>query len=123
VRLRVEEHLGVAHPLRGRPAQVSQAELVEVAFGHEHGARAVIDVEERLQVAEAVGEAHALDVGVRQGDVVAPGHLEHELGLQRPLNVDVQLRLGDGPGEGEGIGWRVGHPAIRLRRSAGAGAF
>ena len=55
----------------------------------------VVDVEERLQVGEHVGaRCTASDVGVRQRDAVAPGELEHQLGLERALDVEVQLGLG-----------------------------
>ena len=54
VRLRVEEDLGMTHPLGGGPRQVGPGQVVEILLFHEHPAARVIDVEERLKIAEHV---------------------------------------------------------------------
>ncbi len=94
VRLRVEEDLGVTHALPGRPGEIGAREVVEVLLGPEHRAVGVVDVEERLEVLEAVGAAQCVHVGVRQVHLVACRHLEHQFGLERPLHVHVELGLG-----------------------------
>src|SRR5215207_10024832 len=93
VGLWVEEHFGTAHVLgRGFP-QVGPCQIVEVLFVEEHLGRFVINVQKGLEVAEVVGAAHLLRRGVPESDPVALGEREHQLRLQRTLDMDVQLRL------------------------------
>jgi hypothetical protein len=93
VGLWVEEHFGTAHVLgRGFP-QVGPCQIVEVLFVEEHLGRFVINVQKGLEVAEVVGPAHLLRRGVPESDPVALGEREHQLRLQRTLDMDVQLRL------------------------------
>ena len=94
VGLRIEEDLRVAHALVRRAPQVRRREVGEVLLGHEHGAARVVQVEERLEIVEHVRRAHRLDVRVRQRDAVARRELEHQLRLERALDVQVQLGLG-----------------------------
>ena len=98
VLLRVEEHLRPHHAVRASPGQVGRREVVEVLRGAEHRHAGVVEVEERLQVAEGVGALQRRDVGERQPDAVARRELEGELRLERALDVDVQLGLGQ-PGD------------------------
>jgi hypothetical protein len=53
----------------------------------------VIDIQKRPQVAEPVGAPDRLRVSVREPDAVAPSELEHQLRLERPLDMQVQLGL------------------------------
>jgi hypothetical protein len=87
--LRVEEDLGMPHAVRARPLEVGTRQVAEVALGLQHGHALVVDVEERLQVAERVGRAQLLDAREAQRDAVARGQLEHQLGLERALDVEV----------------------------------
>ena len=52
MRLRVEEDLDVTNALLARTGEIGGGEIVEIAFVDEDRARPVIDVQERLQVAE-----------------------------------------------------------------------
>ena len=94
VGLGVEEDLGMHDTLPGGPLEVGHGEVVEVELGDQDGAALVVDVEERLQIAEDVGPADTPHVGVGQGDTVADGQFEQQLRLQRPLDVDVEFGLG-----------------------------
>ena len=94
--LRVEEDLAVDDVVARGALEVRPGHGVEVALGDQHAGARVVDVQEALQVAERVGLAQRLDVGVGQLDAVAGGQLEDQLGLQRSLDVDVQLGLGRG---------------------------
>ncbi len=108
VRLRVEEDLGVTHALTGCPGQIGVREVVEVLLRPEHRAVRVVDVEERLQVFEAVGATECVHVGVGQVDLVAGGQFERQFRLEGPFDVHVQLGLGQSPHE---CG-RLGHGRI-----------
>src|SRR5438445_12340222 len=66
VGLWIEEDLGVAHALGGGPHQVRPGQVVEILFLQEHSAARVIDVEERLQIAEHVRPSNVLERSVRQ---------------------------------------------------------
>jgi hypothetical protein len=89
VRLRVEEDLGVPDALPGRTVQVPSSEVVEVLLGDEGTTPRVVDVEEGLEVVEHVRGAHRLDIGIWQLDPVPLREPEHELGLERALDVEV----------------------------------
>src|SRR2546428_13842578 len=90
--LGIEEDLGVAHALAAGPGQVGPGQVIEVLFLAQYAAARVIDVEEGLQVAKNVGPANLLDGGIRQVNVVASSKLEHQIGLDGAL--DVQMKLG-----------------------------
>src|SRR5438128_3799084 len=94
VGLRIEEDLRVAHALGGGPRQVGPGQIVEILFRQKHAAASVVDVEERLEIAEDVGAADLLDGGIGQLDTVAPRQLEHQLGLECAFDVQVQFGLG-----------------------------
>ncbi len=118
VHLRVEEHLDPRHPVRPRPGEVGRGEIGEVLRRAQHGHALVVQAEERAQVAERVRAPQRLDVPVRERHAVARGELERELGLERPLDVQVELGLGQGDdlraGDGHGDGCLSGRvPGIR----------
>ena len=64
--LRVEEDLDVTNALASCTRQVGRGELVEIPFVDEHRACPVVDVQERLQVAEPVGAPDRIRVGIRE---------------------------------------------------------
>ena len=96
VGLRVEEDLGVAHVVGAGAREVGGGEVVEVLLLEEHARSRVVDVEEVLEVREGIGGPHLLDGAVGQPDPVALRDGEHELGLERALDVQVELGLRKG---------------------------
>ncbi len=96
VGLRVEEGFGVDHVLGLAALQVGPGQVVEVLLGAQHVGALVIQVEELLQVVEGIGTAQGLHIGPGQGDLVALGQGEQQLGLQRAFQVQVQFGLGQG---------------------------
>ena len=93
VRLRVEEDLGVDHVVGGRAFEVGERHVGEVALVQQHAGAGVVDVEEALQIGEGIGGAQGLDVRIGERDAVALRQREDQLGLERALDVDVQLGL------------------------------
>ena len=93
VRLRVEEDLRPPHPGRGGPGQVGAGQVVEVLLGAQHQHARVVQIEKRLQAAEAVPGPQLADVRSRQRHPVACGEPHEQLGLKRAL--DVKMKLGD----------------------------
>ena len=93
VRLRIEEDLGVAHAVGVRPLEVRPGEIVEVLLAEQDLGAFVVDVEEGLQAGELIRPADRLHRREAQPDSVALRQLEHQLGLERPFDVEVQLRL------------------------------
>ena len=92
--LGIEEDLGMTHPIVGGPVEVGGHEVVEVIRGAEDLATLVVDVEERLEVAESVGGMDLVDVLERQRQPVSGGEAKHHVRLQRALYMDMQLGLG-----------------------------
>ena len=71
VRLRVEEHLDVAHALRRGLRQVRVGKVAEVVGGHEHVHRRVVDGEEAGERVELVRRLHLGDGLLGELDAVA----------------------------------------------------
>jgi hypothetical protein len=94
VGLGVEEDLRVHDALTRSSLEVRRGEVEEVELGDQDGAALVVDVEERLEIVEDISASDALNVRVRQGDPIANGELEHQLGFQRAFDVDMELGLG-----------------------------
>ena len=93
--LRVEEDLDVTNALCAGAGQVGDRELVEIPFVDEHRARPVVDVQERLQVAEAVGAPDRLRVRVREPDAVAPASSNISSGSSVPSMCRCNSALGN----------------------------
>src|SRR5690348_102808 len=92
--LRIEEDLGMPHVLRRSLAKVSHRQVIEVLLVQQHAHTLVVEVEEVLQIGEAIGRAQRVDRREAQRDLVALGEGHHQLGLEAALDVDVQLGLG-----------------------------
>src|SRR5262249_42232674 len=60
----------------------------------ENRTRPVVDVEKRLQVGEHIRLPDRLDIRVGELDAVAPRQREHQIRLERSLDVKVKLGLG-----------------------------
>jgi hypothetical protein len=104
VGLRVEEDLGVDHPVGRGPLEVGQHQVAEVGAGAQHIGAGVIQVEEGLQAVEGVGRLQRRLVGVGQRDAVAARQRKGQPGLQAALDVDVELGLRHAEGQASGSG-------------------
>ena len=93
VGLRIEEQLRVDDVVGVRAREVRHREGVEVAAVAQDGAAGVVEVEERLEVAEGVRGADRLHRRVGQGEAMLRREGEHQLGLERALDVQVELDL------------------------------
>ena len=99
VGLRIEEDLGVPDAVGVRPLEIGPGQVVEVALDEEHLRALVVDVEKVLQPGELVGPADLAHGAEAQRHPVALRDLEHQLRLERALDVQVQLGLGKVPNE------------------------
>ena len=79
----------MAHGVGCNTLQIGQCEVVEVLFRQEHVGALVIDVEEVLQVREAVGFADLFDVLERNVGLVAACDGKHLLGLEAALKMQM----------------------------------
>ena len=94
VALRIEENLDVADIVGVGALEVGPGQVIKVLLGLEDAHPLVIDVEEILEVGEGVGRAHLLRRLERNRHPVALGEREQHLGLERALDVEVELGLG-----------------------------
>jgi len=92
--LRREEDLSVQDIVLAHAAQVGPRHVVEVALVQKHAQARVVDVEEALQVREVVGRAQRVLGREPNVDVVAACEREEQLGLERALEMHVELHLG-----------------------------
>ena len=98
--LGIEEHLGVPAAIGVEPGEIGEREILEILLGLEDVGALVADVEKVLEVGEGVGLADFLHRLERDGDLVAAAELEHLVGLERALDVEVEFGLGQAADEG-----------------------
>src|SRR5581483_11298012 len=91
VGLRVEEDLGPAYAGRRGPGQVRPGQVVEVLLELEHAQVGVVQAEEGRQAVEAVRGPQLVHVKDRHPGAVPRGQADQQLGLERALDMDVQL--------------------------------
>ncbi len=109
VRLRVEEHLGVHHVVGRGAFEIGPGHVVEILLLQQDAGAGVVDVEEALQVGERVGATQVFHARVGNRDAVALRQREDQLGLERALDVHVQLGLGHGAQQrGQAVGGNGG---------------
>jgi hypothetical protein len=77
-----------------RAGQVGRRHVVEILFLEQHAGARIVDVEERLQVAEIVGGTQRLDRVIGKGNGVSLRQCKYQFRFERSLDVDVQLGLG-----------------------------
>ncbi|GAA3353659.1 hypothetical protein GCM10020366_07730 [Saccharopolyspora gregorii] len=82
------------HALLGAAVQVGGGQVAEVGLGPQHGHVRVVDVQERLQIAEPVLRPQVGDRLVGELDAVAPRQVEDHLGFEGAFDVHVQFGLG-----------------------------
>ena len=97
VSLGIEEQLDMHGPVGGRAFQIGGGEVVEVLFGAQHVHAPVVDVQEVLQLGEAIGGPDLLHRAERDVDPVPAGQAHHQFRLERALQMKVQLGLGQRP--------------------------
>ncbi len=91
---RREGDLSVPDPLRGEPQRGLTGQQREVVAVPQHADSSQVDVDEMVEVAELVELRHAVRIGWQIVDAVATSEGEQSPRVHRPLQVDVQLHLG-----------------------------
>src|SRR6478672_112660 len=97
--LGIEEHLGVPAAIGVEPREIGEREILEILLGLEDVDALVADVEKVLEVGEGVGLADFLHRLERDDDLVPAAELEHLLGLDRALDVEVEFGFGQAADE------------------------
>src|SRR5216683_3232423 len=93
VRLWIEEDFCVTDVVGGSAPQIGHRHVVEVALLAQDGGALVVDVEKRLQIGELIRAAQRVDRWISKPLAVSLRDLEHQLRLERSLDVNVQLGL------------------------------
>ena len=91
VSLRIEKHFDMTDVVGAGALQVGPRQVEKILFAQQHRHAPVVHVEEVLKLRELVGYAQRLDRFKREADVVARRKREHELRLERSLDVNVEL--------------------------------
>jgi hypothetical protein len=99
VSLGIEEDLCATYTIGVGPFEVRGHEVVEVLLGGQNRRALIVDVEEGLQAGEVVRGSDRFNRIEWDIDPVSLGKGEHHLGLECPLNVDMELSLGKLPDE------------------------
>jgi hypothetical protein len=102
--LGIEEDFRVHAAIGMQSLEIRHRQRLEVLLRLQHVRALIVDIEKVLQVREGVRRPHFLDALERNIDLVALPQLKHQLRLQRTLDVQMQLRLGNAANEGFGYG-------------------
>src|SRR2546426_12268462 len=94
MRLWVEENFGMADVLFFCLSEVSPREVVEITIAEKHTAALVVYVQKRLEIGKFIRPPDLFRRSKRNTDVVPRGKVKHQLGLERPLEVQMQLGFG-----------------------------
>ncbi len=95
MRLWIEEDFRVADVGLDRASEVGSSQVMKIAHRAQHPGSLIVEIEKVLQVLELVRAAERFHAAVAKRHAVAGGQLEHQLGLERTLEVHVQFRLRD----------------------------
>jgi hypothetical protein len=93
----------------GAAVEIGPRQVEIVLLGLQHAHALVVEVKKFLQVFEIVCLPQVLDARVGDLDAVPARDLEHQLGLEGALDVQVQLGLGQ-------VGDQVGHRPLPVDR-------
>src|SRR5450830_514628 len=102
---KAQEQRGMHHVVGGGTLQVGPGHVVEILLFQQHAGAGVVDVEKALQIGEGIRPAQAVHIGVGQAHAIALGQGKDQLGLERALDVDVQLGLGHAAQQLGQAGW------------------
>jgi hypothetical protein len=103
----IEEDFGMADAGKAGAGKVCLGHVGEV-LGCPQGRHVrVVQVQERLEIVEAIARREVVDIGVRQGDPVALGEPEDGLGFEGAFQVEVQFGFRQRP-DGDVRGARFG---------------
>src|SRR5438067_1455634 len=94
MRLWVEENFGMPDILFSGLSEVSPREVVEIAVAQKHSAALVVNVEKRLEIGKFIRPTDLFRRPKGHIDVVPRGQFKHQLGFERPLDMQMQLGFG-----------------------------
>lgn len=77
--------------VNGELKEVGPGHIVEVVFTYKYSDALIVDIEEGLEVAKFVRFMNLFHRAEWEPESIARRELEHESGLQRTLNVDMQF--------------------------------
>src|SRR5574337_953711 len=106
VGLGIEEDFCVSNMLLHGTFKIGPGQIEEILLMKKHLDPFVIDIQERLEVVEAVRLAKLLDRGKSKGQVITPGHLTQQLRFQCALNMHMQLGF-----------WQIANKLIQVVRN------
>ena len=82
--------------------KIGPRHVKKIGLVQQHAGTRVVDVQKTLQIGERVGCSQRFHSGVGQRNAIALRQRKNQFRLQRALDVDVQLCLGNAPGQGNG---------------------
>jgi GGDEF domain-containing protein len=96
VGLRVKKQFCAHHMVGSGLFKIGHGHVIKILLVQQNAGTGVIHIQKTLQVAESIGAAQGLNVGIRQAQSIAFGQRKDQFRLERTFNVNVQLGLGHG---------------------------
>ncbi|CDI67906.1 Putative uncharacterized protein [Bifidobacterium animalis subsp. animalis IM386] len=89
--LRIEENLGVLDPIRVRPCEIGEHEILEVVLRLQRLHQRIVEIEERLQILEFILRPQVIDAPPRQCHPIAVRQRQRKLRFERSLDMQMQF--------------------------------
>jgi len=89
--LGTKKYFAMTDVLGMRCLKVGPGHIVEVVFTYKYSDALIVDIEEGLEIAKFIGFMDFFQVAEWEPRSIARRELEHEFGLQRTLNVNIQF--------------------------------
>ncbi len=84
----------MAHIVGVSALQIGHRQVKKILLVQQHRHALIIDIEKILQVRKFIGLPYLFNTGKGDRHAISLGEREHQFGLQRSFDVQVQLRLG-----------------------------
>ena len=89
--LRIEEDLRMPYPVRIRPCEIGEHEILKIVLGLQRLHQRIVELEERLQILEFILRSQAVDIRPRQCHSIAVRQRQCKLRFERSLDMQMQF--------------------------------
>ena len=94
--LRIEKYFRMHDIVFAATLKIRAGQIVKIRFMQQYAGTGIINIQKRLQIVKIISLPYRIDIFIRNRYVVALGDFKHQLRLERPFNMDVQLGFGQG---------------------------
>ena len=94
--LRIEKYFRMHDIVFTATLKIRTGQIVKIRLVQQYAGTGIINIQKRLQIVKIISLPYRIDIFIRNRYVVALGDFKHQLRLERPFDMDVQLGFGQG---------------------------